>query len=91
MRCQKILLLLVIAILVSGCVAPGVYQTGDVVTYNPDARMATIVLDERGDEFLTASIYSDSLDRCLPAFLIRSTECGERANLGVEVTVGLHR
>lgn len=63
MRCQKILLLLVIAILATGCVAPGVYQTGDVVTYNPDARIATIVLDERGDEFLTASIYSDSLDR----------------------------
>lgn len=33
------------------------------LTYNPDARTATIVLDDRGDEFLTASIYSDRLDR----------------------------
>jgi len=63
-RRTGIALVLVLAVLATGCMGVGGYQAGDVVAYraNP-GDVAYVILDERGDQYLKAYIHTDTLGR----------------------------
>jgi len=63
-RRTGIALVLVAAILCAGCAGIGGYQPGDVISFDDKPQnVAYVILDERGDQYLKASIHTDNLGR----------------------------